>query len=401
MIRRESSEGIGYSVVGLNGTRHILAAAVPRQGETLQEQAHDALKTIEAVIADESTHGSIVRQAVFMKDIDQIEACRKIMADFYGDQLPATIYIPQPPCEGKLLEVEALGVGGTGEVEIQRYSERLVVSRHDGMSWVHLANVYPNVESPAVYDRTLDILQQTAEGLSVRGFSYEQIIRTWFYLGDIVGPEGDTQRYKELNRARTDFYANLEFGGNHLPPDVQRPIYPASTGIGAEGHDVVMSSMALATYRNDVSLVPLENPLQTSAFDYSKNYGPKSPKFARAMAVVTGDYATTLVSGTASITGSETKFVGDVKGQTRQTLDNIGALVGEGNLGRHGFPGLGATLDDLVLVRVYIKHQEDYAATKAVCQERLGEVPTIYAIGDVCRDDLLVEIEGITFSQRQ
>lgn len=400
MIRRESSEGVGYSVVELNDTRHVLASAVPRRGEDLQTQAHDALRTIEAVIEEEGTLGSIVRQAVFMKDMTQIAACRRIINEFYGDQLPATIYIPQPPCEGKLLEIEALGVGGRGAVEIQRYSEQMVVSRHDGVTWVHIADVSPDTQSRSVYDRSRDVFQKASRQLAERGFSYDQVIRTWLYLGDIVGREGDTQRYKELNRARTDFYRDLRFGSNLTPPGWERTVYPASTGIGTEGHDVVMSCMALASYRSDLWLLPLENPQQTSAFDYGHQFGQESPKFARAMAIVGGNLATIFVSGTASITESETQFVGDVEGQARQTLENIAALIGEDNFRQHGMPGFGATLEDLCLARVYIKRQEDYAKTKAVCQDRFGELPTIYAVADVCRPELLVEIEGIAFSYR-
>jgi enamine deaminase RidA (YjgF/YER057c/UK114 family) len=406
MIRKESSHGIGYSVVELHDTRHVFASAVPREGGDLHQQTHDALHTIEAVIDEEGTRGSIVRQAIFIKNIDQIEACRRIINDFYGEELPATIYVPQPPCEGKLLEIEALGVGRggvscQGEVEIERYSERMVVTRHDGMDWIHLANIFPETTATSLYPRALDAFKRMSDGLAARGFRYEQVIRTWLYLGDIVGTEGNTQRYKELNRARTDFYRDLRFGQSHAAAQLDRPIYPASTGIGAEGNDVTMSCIALATDRDDVLLLPLENPQQTSAFDYGRQYSPESPKFARAMAVVVGSVATIFISGTASITESETRFVGDVEGQTRQTLDNIEALIGQDNFRQHGLPGLGATLEDLALVRVYIKRQEDYAKTRAVCEARLGEVPTIYAMADVCRPELLVEIEGIAFSCRR
>ncbi|MCU0982194.1 MAG: hypothetical protein MUF25_23820, partial [Pirellulaceae bacterium] len=74
--------------------------------------------------------------------------------------------------------------------------------------------------------------------------------------------------------------------------------------------------------------------------------------------------------------------------------------ISEENLARHGLPGLGTTLDGLGLVRVYIKRAADYAATRAACEQRLGELPMIYAVGDVCRPDLLVEIEGIAFSRK-
>ena len=161
-----------------------------------------------------------------------------------------------------------------------------------------------------------------------------------------------------------------------------------------------MSAIALATERKDILAVPLENPRQTPAFDYADHYSPKSPKFSRAMALSCGNYATIFISGTASITDSETRHVGDVVGQTHETLDNIAALISEDNLARHGMPGLGTSLDGLGLVRVYIKRHADYAATRAACEQRLGELPTIYAVGDVCRPDLLVEIEGIAFSRK-
>ena len=118
--------------------------------------------------------------------------------------------------------------------------------------------------------------------------------------------------------------------------------------------------------------MPLENPRQTSAFDYAAHYSPKTPKFSRAMALSCGNYATIFVSGTASITNSETRHVGDAVAQTHETLDNIAALISEENLCRHGLPGLGTSLDGLGLVRVYIKRQEDYANVRAAVREAAG-----------------------------
>ncbi len=400
MIRKESSDGVGFSVVDLTDVRHVFASAAPRNGGTLREQARDALRTIEAVIAEEGARGSIVHQAVFVKDADLIEECQQIMREFYKDEMPAIIYIPQPPCDGKLVSIEALGVGrGMGEVEIIRYSEQLVATRHDGITWFHCGQTVPNTTANGVYDRSISAFNEMQKTLASHGVKYEQIIRTWLYLGDIVGPEGETQRYKELNRARTDFYRDFHFGDGRIPDTIRQTVYPASTGIGTSNCDVTMSCIALLSDRDDVILMPLENPQQVAAFDYAEHYSPESPKFCRAMAIAAGDCATILVSGTASITDSETRFIDDVEGQTNQTLDNIAALISEGNFKQHGMPGLGATLDDLALVRVYVKRQEDYEKTRAICQQRLGELPIIYAIGDVCREDLLVEIEGIAFSR--
>ena len=162
----------------------------------------------------------------------------------------------------------------------------------------------------------------------------------------------------------------------------------------------MLSAMALVTERKDIVAVPLENPRQTAAYDYGACYSPNSPKFSRAMALSCGPFATIFVSGTASITHSETRHVGDAVAQTQETLENIAALISEENLCRHGLPGLGTSLESLGLVRVYVKRQEDYAKTRAVCEKYMGDLPTIYAVADVCRPELLVEIEAVAFSRK-
>ncbi len=85
-------------------------------------------------------------------------------------------------------------------------------------------------------------------------------------------------------------------------------------------------------------------------------------------------------------------------GQTHETLENIAELISERNLARHGLAGRGTTLQGLAVARVYIKHLTDYLAVRRVCEERLPGVPLTFVVADVCRTDLLVEIEGIALS---
>jgi enamine deaminase RidA (YjgF/YER057c/UK114 family) len=400
--RKISSEGVGYSVVELNEVRHVLAAAVPRRGSSLAEQTWDALQTIRQLSEDEGVRGAIVSQSVFLAGPQYLEECQAIIREFYGPELPATTYVFQPPCDGKLVAIEALGVGRQHDgVQILRINENLVIARHSGVSWIHCAHITPATDSPRVYDRTMSAFHRMAAMLLRAGVGFERVIRTWLYLGDIVGKEGDTQRYMEMNRARSDFYQNIHFQAGRRPPGFNPVVYPASTGIGTEGCDIIMSCIALDTGREDIVSMPLENPLQRSAFAYSPCYGLKSPKFCRAMALSCGPFATIFISGTASITNEETQHLGDVVGQTHQTLDNIEALISSENLARHGMPGLGTSLEGLACARVYVKHKEDFPAVREVCARRLGELPTVYAVADVCRPELLVEIEGIAFCHRE
>jgi enamine deaminase RidA (YjgF/YER057c/UK114 family) len=115
--------------------------------------------------------------------------------------------------------------------------------------------------------------------------------------------------------------------------------------------------------------------------------------------LVLGDYVTTWISGTASIVNSETWHAGDVEKQTEQTITNIERLIAPDNFAMHGVAGAGASLHDLAKIRVYLKRAEDLAKCRAVCQRRFGSVPVIYAVADICRPDLLVEIEGIAFTR--
>jgi enamine deaminase RidA (YjgF/YER057c/UK114 family) len=175
--------------------------------------------------------------------------------------------------------------------------------------------------------------------------------------------------------------------------------FPASTGIGMCGPGLATSCVAVETDRPDARLLPLENPDQTPAFAYP-GPGNNSPKFSRGMALVLGDYVTTWISGTASIVGSESRYAGDVERQTEQTIDNIERLISQENFASRGVAGAGACLSDLAKIRVYLKSAGDYARCKAICEKRFGPVPAIYVVADVCRPELLVEIEGVAFSRR-
>jgi enamine deaminase RidA (YjgF/YER057c/UK114 family) len=403
MIRKASRACTGYSVVELGGVRHFfVAAAPPRQGASFRQQAHDVLGSIEGLIKGESAQASIVMQSVFLGNSADEAECRAIMRDFYGADMPATTYIWQPPCDGALLAVEAMGVGraqAQGELEIVRHGDDTVIVRHGGIAWAHVGGV--RCKPAAVYDEATGAFRLSAARLESAGFRFEEVIRTWLYLGDITGLESRQTRYAELNRARADYYRDLTFAAVSEQSGSDKPVFPASTGIGADGKAVTVGCMAMRSERPGVSAVAIENPRQTAAYDYAHQYGSESPKFCRAMAVAAGDFAAIFISGTASITASETQHLEDIRAQTAQTLDNIEGLIAEDNLVGHGLAGFGSSLADLALGRVYIKRREDYALARAVCEKRLGDVPVIYAVGDICRAELLVEIEGIAFSQRK
>lgn len=95
-----------------------------------------------------------------------------------------------------------------------------------------------------------------------------------------------------------------------------------------------------------------------------------------------------IVGGTASIVGETSVHVGHVPEQTRETLDNIDALlIAAGARG----------LESLHHVRVYHVHDTDRSAIAQQVHHRLphldGQLELVHA--PLCRPDLDVEIEGL------
>ncbi|KAB0648886.1 endoribonuclease L-PSP [Burkholderia diffusa] len=139
---------------------------------------------------------------------------------------------------------------------------------------------------------------------------------------------------------------------------------------------------------------PVENPRQVSAYHYPAEYGPRAPTFARAAAWPGDDAAPLLfVSGTASIVGHRTVHRGDIVAQTRETIANLAAVLEQAARQGHG-PFALADLN----YRVYVRDAGDAVALAAIeraLRDAAGSgVRPLFVHADVCRDDLLVEIEA-------
>ncbi len=402
MVMAEASsklaKGAGCSHVDLGDSTRVALVITPRGRGAFCDQVHEVLSAMRAVLDKHPAPMAVTLQTVFLNDARQQAECEQRFAEFFGAKPPVTNYVLQPPCCGAALALEAWAIGGKS-VRVEHFGPQALTVDYNGVRWVYCAGVSPTASLRGIYPQTLDVLGRLRAALERAGSSFERVVRTWFYLGGITEPEAGVQRYQELNRARTDFYRDIRFHCSSPTTGPSQGIYPASTGIGMAGRGLVASCMALETRRDDVFLLPLENPQQTPAYAYDSSYSSQSPKFSRAVALALGDYVTTWVSGTASIVNADSRHPGDPEKQTEQTIDNIERLIGAENFTLHGLKGAGASLCDLAKIRVYLKQPEDLAKCRAVCERRFGAVPAIYAVAGICRPELLVEIEGVAFSR--
>jgi chorismate lyase / 3-hydroxybenzoate synthase len=208
---------------------------------------------------------------------------------------------------------------------------------------------------------------------------YPHLLRIWNYLPDINRDTDGIERYRQFNRARHDA---LSACGRSLKGSV-----PAASALGAaSGSPLVVYFLAGRTAPTFI-----ENPRQTSAYHYPRDYGSHQPVFSRATLLRQRDTLTLFISGTASIVGHRSIHVGDTAAQTRETLANIAALVAEANRVE---PAAHFSLGALAC-KVYVRRPADVPVIRAQLAQALEPSSrVIYLQADICRQDLLVEIEA-------
>jgi chorismate lyase/3-hydroxybenzoate synthase len=226
-----------------------------------------------------------------------------------------------------------------------------------GQMHVPLLQVANDVE--AAYREVLDLLAH---------WGYPHLWRTWNYLDRLLEGEGDAERYRQFVLGRFRAYEG------HA---VQKCL-PAATVIGTQG---AWSGLWLGFLAGKQAGVALENPRQTPASKYPRQYGPKSPSFSRAMRLTWQDREDVLVSGTASIVGADSVHVGDVGAQISEIQHNLGTLLKQA--GNHVWQP--------AALRCYwtdLGHCTEW-------QDLWGAWPMLHWAGEVCRPELRVELEGV------
>ncbi|RTZ67526.1 MAG: hypothetical protein DSZ29_00615 [Aquificaceae bacterium] len=214
---------------------------------------------------------------------------------------------------------------------------------------------------------------------TIHSLGYPYILRIWNYFSSINEDQQGLERYKKFCLGRQQTLD--QFGSFAYSP-------PAATAIGTSCGGLQVYFIAAKEPG-----IQLENPRQTSAFLYPPQYGSASPAFSRATVKKWQDTTHLYISGTASIVGHETRHIGQVLKQLEETLENIEALVQHGaetqDLPIHH-------LTDLSYLKVYLRDLFMLSITEELLIRRYGRhLPMVLFLhGDVCRADLLVEIEA-------
>ncbi len=292
----------------------------------------------------------------------------RAMREVLGEtQWPVT-WIESPTCiDAVFAGVQAFAVSGAPVTRV-RVGRRVVGSVYEDRDARHclLGGLGPTsiaLEPSAQVQQTFGNLTWALEQA---GFELADVVRTWFYNDKIV------PWYGEFNRVRSALYANVKWRTGSIP---------ASTGIGAAnpaGAALTVGAWAVQPLDGVSCAREIGSPLQCPAPAYGS-------AFSRAMELESGGLRRLLISGTASIhPGGTTAWVGNAKKQIDLTMDVIEAIL----------RSRGMTFHDITRATAYFEHPLFKPYFDAWCSARnLEKMPVVVTHCDICRADLLFELE--------
>jgi chorismate lyase/3-hydroxybenzoate synthase len=307
--------------------------------------------------------------------LDALLADRKLLAAFgFGDGVPARHEDP------RYLQV-ALPALGDPPFECWSVAGDVQCGREDGIAWSTdglLQFGALEVAEAGDIEGAAERAYLTLQAWLAQG-EFPHALRIWNYMDAITEGDGDDERYRRfcVGRARG-------IGRDLVPGEL-----PAATAIGQPRRSGRFQLYWLAA--RDAG-TPLENPRQTQAWRYPRQYGPQPPGFARAMLPANAAMPL-LLSGTAAVVGHASQHGDSLAAQLDETLANLDSLVAAARAQR---PGLATTLGPRSALKVYVRDAEAMPQVAAILDQRLpAHVPRIVLHGQVCRRELAVEIDGV------
>ena len=368
----------------------------PDEGGPVRGQLYDCLGKAGKLLTDSKEFFPVSFNCFF--DPNEEPGCEKLVKDIECSGITevsviAPTVIAQAPANGNSFQLVISGFVKTPVIKAVYPSfqgNRYAKAESDDQKWVYISvdgceTGYRDIGS--ISDKSF---KQLSSILESEDMGFTDIVRQWNYIPDIVSLAGQaglvSQNYQEFNEIRAKWYTS---GG--LSRD-----FPAATGIGTRGNTIRLQAIA-ARPGKGFRILSLRNPVQQNAHQYSKDklvgtIRKSAPLFERGKVIFGAGRGYIWVSGTAAIRGEESIAAG-LTGQTNITCDNIENLISLKNLKDHGLD-IHDTNIDPVYIRAYVKYRADGSAVKNILDKRYPGAIIHVLEGDVCRDELLVEVEA-------
>jgi chorismate lyase/3-hydroxybenzoate synthase len=279
----------------------------------------------------------------------------------------------------------------TRRISVFSKAIRLAVSEMEGHRFVRARVVGAGALDDAEFEQAAcDAYMRIARELHAA--PSRDAVRMWNYIPDIHRAcANGLNRYMVFNSGRWKAFCQW-FGACDGTNEFQRR-FPTASGIGYDGEDLIVDALGM-----EIEGIPLENPRQWAACEYGPKYGPQPPCFARATVIPATDEnpARLLIGGTASIRGQDSFHRSDLGAQIGETLENLQSLIVAASVGGFNFGTRRQVFDAIRELRVYYPRCADGDRILRTIRARFLKSTHIELLqASLCRQELLVEIEGI------
>ena len=212
-------------------------------------------------------------------------------------------------------------------------------------------------------------------------------VRFWNHVPFITDPaDVGRDNYMVFNAGRFRAFSDWYGGTARFERDVA-----TASAIGHWGRDLVIHCLA-----TDAAGTAVNNPRQVAPYHYSQRFGPLPPCFARATRLAHPPHML-LVGGTASVRGEDSVHVEDVPAQLSETFTNLASLVGAAINDKPTTTSKQVRcLAAFRELRVYFPDPADRAEIERAVASNFPNLRRLELLhADLCRAELMVEIEGV------
>ena len=357
--------------------QRIITAAVEDEQVPSESVAQSIYQSLDTLLAD---HGmQVVQERVFGK-LDFYRRFAGIRKDsFRMEQYPFS-YLEGSPCRGnELAGIQMIAVRPASDRDYRTIYDNGVPCgrgwKRKDVSYVYLTGITGSDSGqPDRTEQTARMFDTINRILHSQGLEYTNVVRTWIYLSDIL------DWYADFNSVRTAKYREFNIiPGDIVPSEIDRFYLPASTGIGGKNPAGASGISDVLAVDGDIRIDVLPGLSQKSAYRYGS-------AFSRGLCIHENDHRQVLVSGTASIDNrGRSLYPNNIEGQIKRTLEVVASLLDES----------GAGLIDIKSATVFLKRPDDLSVFHNVAESfGLSDLPAIYTIADICREELLFEMDA-------
>lgn len=293
---------------------------------------------------------------------------REVVKEAFGDAaFPVTWVEESSGDASKITGVQAWAISGVSVLPII-FKGTVLGTYYDVPSgrYCRLGGVMPSDTTLSQQEQTDAVFRRMDAALQLCDMQFTQVVRTWFFNHHLL------DWYDAFNTSRDAFFREKQ---------MFQHVVPSSTGIeggNPTGAALQAGALAIIPANKEITVTAVPSPLQCAALEYGST-------FSRATEIQEPGVRRLFISGTASISpDGKTQFDGDTAAQIKRTMEVVNSIL--------HFREMDLSCTTRALT--YFKHTEDIPLFDVWRKEtNTPDIPAIRIHNDVCRHDLLFEIE--------